>query len=185
MPAQHANLSKPGNIPSVSGGYIWSDNTNKCFYQIGGEYPDAVPPAEFSVWTYDVLLNQWNTTETTGERALQRVAFGAGTEVESRGLGFYFGGWLSSRTTLEYDGPPIATSGLVRFDMSTGELKNISGPDDIGRAEGDLFFLPVSDGGMLIYFGGIEDSYHNGSYDAADMSVNYGDQLVFYQLINL
>jgi hypothetical protein len=27
-------------------------------------------------------------------------------------------------------------------------------------------FLPVSDSGVLIYFGGIEDSYHNGSFDA-------------------
>ena len=58
----------------------------------------------------------------------------------------------------------MITNGLMRFDFSTGELKNISGPDDIGRAEGHLTYLPVSDGGVLVYFGGIEDSHRNGSF---------------------
>ncbi|KAF1940761.1 hypothetical protein EJ02DRAFT_423610 [Clathrospora elynae] len=170
MPRQFANLSKPGNVPSLSGGYIWADNTNKCFYQFGGEYPDGVSPMDFSMWTYDVLLNQWNDTVTSGDETLQRVSFGAGTQLESRGLGFYFGGWLSSQTTLGWKGPPMATNGLIRFDMSTGELRNITGPDNIGRAEGQMVFLPASDGGMLIYFGGIEDSYRNGSFNGANMS---------------
>ncbi|KAF1839262.1 hypothetical protein BDW02DRAFT_585319 [Decorospora gaudefroyi] len=171
MPSQHANLSKPGNIPSVSGGYLWADDTNKCFYQFGGEYPEGVSPTDvFSMWTYDVPLNQWNATDTKGDKSLQRVSFGAGTQVESRGLGFYLGGWLSNRSTLGWTGPPMATNGLIQFDMSTGELKNRSGPDDTGRAEGHLLFLPVSDSGILIYFGGIEDTYRNGSFDAANMS---------------
>ena len=63
----------------------------------------------------------------------------------------------------------MATNGLIQFDMSTGDLQNITGPDDIGRAEGQLLFLPVSDSGVLIYFGGIEDSYHNGSFDAVGL----------------
>ncbi|KAI4700013.1 hypothetical protein J4E81_004047 [Alternaria sp. BMP 2799] len=125
---------------------------------------------DFSMWTYDVLLNQWNTTETIGEKNPQRVSYGAGTQVESRGLGFYFGGWLSNKTTPGWTGPPMATTGLMRFDMSTGDLQNTTGPDDIGRAEGQLVFLPVSDSGVLVYFGGIEDSYRNGSFDAANMS---------------
>ncbi|XP_014552037.1 hypothetical protein COCVIDRAFT_30500 [Bipolaris victoriae FI3] len=170
MPAQYANLSKPGNIPSVSGGYTWADNTNKCFYQFGGEYPAGVSPTDFSMWTYDVPLNQWNSTDTAGDKTIQRVSFGAGTQVEERGLGFYFGGWLSNRTMVDWKGPPMATNGLIQFDMSTGDLKNISGPDDIGRAEGQLVYLPVSDSGVLIYFGGIEDTYRNGSFDAANMS---------------
>jgi hypothetical protein len=165
MPMQSA-YSKPGHIPSLSGGYTWADDVNKCFYQFGGEYAAGASPMDFSMWTYDVLLNQWNSTETTGEKDLQRVSFGAGTQVGSRGLGFYFGGWLSNRTAPGWKGPPMATNGLVRFDMSTGNLQNITGPDDIGRAEGQLLFLPVSDSGVLVYFGGIEDSYRNGSFDA-------------------
>jgi len=163
MPQQSRNLTKPKNIPSVSGGYIWADNTNKCFYQFGGEFSDG-PPAEFGMWTYDVLLDQWNSTLASGEKSPQRVSFGAGTQVEDRGLGFYFGGWLSNRTSTDWEGPSMITNGLMRFDFSTGELKNISGPDDIGRAEGHLTYLPVSDGGVLVYFGGIEDSHRNGSF---------------------
>ncbi|CBX91793.1 hypothetical protein IAQ61_000011 [Plenodomus lingam] len=162
MPPQSNNLTKPKNVPSVSGGYIWADNTNKCFYQFGGEYADE-PPTDFSMWTYDVLLDQWNSTATNGEKSPQRVSFGAGTQVEDRGFGFYFGGWLNNNTTPDWEGPSLATSGLMRFDFSTGELKNISGPDDSGRAEGHLTYLPVSDAGILMYFGGIEDHHRNGS----------------------
>ena len=36
----------------------------------------------------------------------------------------------------------------------------------VGRAEGQMVFLPVSDGGLLVYFGGVEDTYRNGSYNA-------------------
>ncbi|KAF2847935.1 hypothetical protein T440DRAFT_455188 [Plenodomus tracheiphilus IPT5] len=169
MPPQSNNLTKPKNVPSVSGGYTWSDNTNKCFYQFGGEYADG-PPTEFTMWTYDVLLDQWNSTATNGEKLPQRVSFGAGTQAEDRGFGFYFGGWLNNNTTPDWQGPPLATSGLMRFDFSTGELKNISGPDDSGRAEGHLTYLPLSDAGLLVYFGGIEDQYHNGSYAAANMT---------------
>ncbi|USP76749.1 hypothetical protein yc1106_04023 [Curvularia clavata] len=171
MPMQYANLSKPGNIPSLSGGYIWADNTNKCFYQFGGEYPEGLSPTDFSMWTYDVLLNQWNSTDTTGDKTIQRVSFGAGTQVEELGLGFYLGGWLSNRSSVGWKGPTMATNGLIQFDMSTGDLKNMTGPDDLGRAEGQLLYLPVSDGGVLVYFGGIEDPYRNGSFNAANMSV--------------
>ncbi|KAI4954308.1 hypothetical protein J4E91_002020 [Alternaria rosae] len=165
MPMQSA-YSKPGHIPTVSGGYTWADETNKCFYQFGGEFAPGTSPMDFSMWTYDVLLNQWNTTETIGDKDPQRVSYGAGTQVESRGLGFYFGGWLSNKTTPGWNGPPMATTGLIRFDMSTGDLQNTTGPDETGRAEGQLVFLPVSDSGVLVYFGGIEDSYRNGSFDA-------------------
>lgn len=71
---------------------------------------------------------------------------------------------MSGRTTLGWKGPSIATNGLIRFDFSTGELKNISGPDNTGRAEGHMAYLPASDGGILVYFGGVEDPYHNGTF---------------------
>lgn len=172
MPVQHANLSKPGNIPNVQGGYIWADQTNKCFYQVGGEYPPGVSPTDFSLWTYDIILDQWNSTNyKTSSKTLQRVSYGAGTQVESRGVGFYFGGWQNERTTPGWKGAAIATSGIIRYDFTTGVLTNDTGPDDnIGRAEGQMVYLPRSDGGVLVYFGGIEDPYRNGSYLPANMS---------------
>lgn len=170
MPQQYANLSKPSNIPSVSGGYTWSDNTNKCFYQVGGEFPNSVSLTTFSMWTYDVLLNQWNATETNSPYSIQRVSYGAGTQVETQGLGFLFGGWINNKTTSNWTGPPVATTGLLQFDMTSGALRNTSGPDNVGRAEGQLVYLPISDSGVLVYFGGIEDAYHNGTVSPANMS---------------
>ncbi|KAH3917053.1 hypothetical protein HBH56_051690 [Parastagonospora nodorum] len=171
FPQQHSNLSKPANVPSLSGGILWADEVNKCFYQFGGAFQEGGSPKDFGMWTYDVILDQWNTTTyVSSDKNLQRPAFGAGTQVDGRGLGFYYGGWLSSRTTPGWSGPPIAVSSIVQFNFTTGNLRNNTHPDGIGRAEGQMVYLPVSDNGLLIYFGGIEDPYHNGSHNAASMS---------------
>ncbi|KAJ4986475.1 cell wall anchored protein [Stagonosporopsis vannaccii] len=165
QPYQYANLSKPSNIPSVSGGILWPDEVNKCFYQFGGAFTNGTP-TDFSMWTYDTLLDQWNKTgnKAAGVSATQRVAYGAGTHIEGLGLGFYFGGYKSNWTDPNWTGPAIATADLVRFEYSTGYLSNNSGPaDNVGRAEGQLVYLPISDSGLLVYFGGIEDPQQNGT----------------------
>jgi hypothetical protein len=158
-------------VPSLSGGYLWADEVNKCFYQFGGAFQDGDSPTDFSMWTYDVILNKWNSTQyVSSDKNWERPAYGAGAQVDSRGLGFYYGGWLNNRTTPGWKGPPIALSSIVQYNFTTGNLRNNSHPDGIGRAEGQMVFLPVSDGGLLIYFGGIEDPYHNGTYNAASMT---------------
>ena len=118
------------------------------------------------MWTYDVLLDQWNQTDrkSAGVSPTQRVAYGAGTHIEGLGLGFYFGGWTSNQTEADWTGQAVATANLVRFEYNTGFLSNTSGPDDnVGRAEGQMVYLPVSDSGLLMYFGGIEDQNQNGT----------------------
>ncbi|KAL6707982.1 hypothetical protein ACN47E_003656 [Coniothyrium glycines] len=171
FPTQYFNVTKPANVPSVSGGYTWADETNKCFYQFGGEYAPGSSPTGFSMWTYDTILDEWNKTEyKNADRNLQRVSFGAGTQVESSGLGFYYGGYMNDRNTPGWTGPALATSNIVRFEFSTGVLKNATGPDNMGRAEGQLIYVPVSDSGILVYFGGVEDPYHNGTNLPANMT---------------
>ena len=165
QPFQYANLSKPAEVPSTSGGILWPDEANKCFYHFGGAFTNGTP-IEPGMYTYDVLLNQWNKTESkaAGGSSTQRVAYGAGTHIEDLGLGFYFGGYVSSQTSLDWTGPAIATSDLVRFEYNTGILSNTSGPgDNVGRAEGQMVYLPVSDNGLLVYFGGVEDLQQNGT----------------------
>ena len=164
MPYQYANLSKPSEVPNVSGGILWPDEINKCFYQFGGAYTNGTPSA-FDMWTYDVLDNRWQQTKTKpGGGATQRVAYGAGTHIDDLGLGFYFGGYASNQTDSKWTGSPVATSDLVRFEYSTGFLSNNSGPEDnVGRAEGQMVYLPISESGLLIYFGGIEDPRQNGT----------------------
>jgi hypothetical protein len=159
MPYQYANLTKNATVPSVSGGMLWADEVNKCFYLFGGQY-QSNPEADFSFWTYDVLLNQWNETKySSNVNSLQRVAFGAGTTIEALGLGFYYGGWMNNLTTPGHNGPSVATSNLIQYDFTGGSLNNNTGPDSVGRAEGQMVYLPASDGGLLAYFGGIEDPY--------------------------
>lgn len=149
----------------MSGGYLWSDEVNKCFYLWGGEYSEGTTPKDFGIWTYDVILNQWNTTNyKSSDKNWQRPAYGAGTQADNRGFGYYYGGYLNNRTTPGYRGPPVALSSIVQFDYTTGNLRNSSHPDMIGRAEGQMVYLPASDGGLLVYFGGVEDTFRNGTY---------------------
>jgi hypothetical protein len=118
------------------------------------------------MWTYDVLLDRWNQTEyqPSGVYPVHRASYGAGTHIEDLGLGFYFGGWMSNQTSPDWSGAAIATSDLIRFEYDTAMLSNTSGPaDNIGRAEGHMVYLPVSDSGLLAYFGGFEDPTQNGT----------------------
>lgn len=169
MPYQYANLTKNSTVPSVSGGVLWADEVNKCFYLFGGEFQSN--PSDFSFWAYDTILNQWNETDyESNVNSLQRVSFGAGTQVDELGLGFYYGGWMNKNTTPQWEGPPVATSNFITYDFTDGTLNNDTGPDDVGRAEGQLVYLPASDGGLLAYFGGVEDHDHNGSFVAVCFS---------------
>lgn len=45
---------------------------------------------------------------------------------------------------------------MLVFDMLDQTLKTTPGPGNVPRAEGVLLYAPVGDGGLLIYFGGIE-----------------------------
>ncbi|KAI9698644.1 MAG: hypothetical protein M1836_003753 [Candelina mexicana] len=173
MPQQYANLSKNGSIPDVSGGFLWEDNVNKIFYLFGGEYDTQ--PDGFSVWGYDTILNQWNST--SGSTLIQRVAYGAGASVSERGEGYYLGGWLSNKTVPGWSGSPIATSNLIRYDMTSDSYTNNTGPSSTGRAEGVLLYLPASDGGLLIYFGGVMTPYGNSTTVGAPM-----DQINIYDI---
>ncbi|KAF1955602.1 hypothetical protein CC80DRAFT_87779 [Byssothecium circinans] len=169
MPPQYANLTKNATVPSVAGGILWADEVNKCFYLFGGQYQSN--PTDFSFWSYDVPMNQWNETKyTSNVNSLQRVAYGAGTTVEELGLGFYYGGWMNNLTNPLWSGSPIVSSNLIRYDFTRGTLNNNTGPDSVGRAEGQMVYLPASDGGLLVYFGGVEDPYRNGTVVAANMS---------------
>jgi hypothetical protein len=108
-------------------------------------------------------MNQWNESDADVS-SMSRVAYGAGTTVEQRAEGYYFGGWLNSDTVPGWDGPPIATSSLIKYDYESNTFTNNTGPSDgLGRAEGVLVFLPASDNGLLVYFGGVTDPYQNGT----------------------
>ncbi|KAF2085940.1 hypothetical protein K490DRAFT_74814 [Saccharata proteae CBS 121410] len=173
MPQLEANLSKNSTVPDLSGGVLWGDDVNKVFYLFGGEYVDGASPEDFQPWAYDVLLDQWNQTSSTAASQIQRVSYGAGTTVNQTGIGYYLGGWLNNNTVPSWGELPLATSNLISYNMVEDTWTNATGPDTTGRAEGVMVYIPASDQGLLVYFGGIMDPFKNGTVVGSAMSTIY------------
>ena len=78
-----------------------------------------------------------------------------------------------------WTGPPRAVPDLIRYKMDTNSWTKLAGPDDIKRAEGVMTFIPASDRGMLVYFGGLQDPGDNGTMVPQPM-----DQIFLYDIIS-
>ena len=113
---------------------------------------------------------------------IEGAAYGAGVSVEERGEGYYFGGWISDSST--GNSTEVASGALVKFDFDEGQWSRNEGPDQVGsgqtgRAEGSMVFIPIGDGGMLIYFGGViqtsddEESGGNSTTEGLPMEMIY------------
>ena len=161
MPKQYANLTKNNSVPQVAGGTLWQDEVNKVFWLYGGEFSSA--PSPFELWGYDVILDQWNLSDTSlaSTSPIQRVSYGAGAASSESGKGFYYGGYLNNLTNPLWTGPQMATSNLIIFDMDENSLTNNTGYDNMGRAEGIMVYVPASGAGLLVYFGGVTFPYGN------------------------
>jgi hypothetical protein len=166
MPPLFANLTSNISVPSVSGGVLWADNVNKRFYLFGGEYTDEQPKEVGKSYNYDALNRAWGVSD---QPDIQSVSYGAGLSVSDRGEGYYYGGWLSNSSVPGWSGPAAMTGGLIKYAYDTDSWTNNTGPDDVGRAEGVMVYIPASDGGMLIYFGGTKDESRNGTVGWQDM----------------
>lgn len=79
---------------------------------------------------------------------------GAGTTASDKALGYYYGGWPTNASTPnDSDAAPLST--MVIYNMLDHRFTTQSGPDQVGRAEGVMLYIPAGDAGLLIYFGGI------------------------------
>lgn len=87
---------------------------------------------------------------------------------------------MNNKTTPGFQGQRMI-SGMVKFDMDKQKFTNFTGPDHAGRAEGGLSFLPVSDAGMLVYFGGVMDPPRNGTVVGSPMSTIWMFNIATYQ----
>ncbi|KAK0646443.1 hypothetical protein B0T16DRAFT_375056 [Cercophora newfieldiana] len=171
MPQLFANLTKNSSVPSVHGGSLWADNINKRLYLFGGQYYQQPPSPYFTLWSYDILNNEWVALDAPSY--IDSVSYGAGVSVPERGEAYYYGGWISNNSVLDWTGPPAATSSLLKYNMDTNSWTNGTGPDTIRRAEGAMVFIPIGDGGMLVYFGGIQDKDSNGTFVGQPMNQIY------------
>lgn len=171
MPTIHdTGLVKNSSVPSVAGGILWADTINKVFYSFGGYFPQ-LSPVNYALWSYDAIFNQWNVATPSGD-TVSYVAHGMGTVVDERGEGYYLGGYQDNHTTPKWGGPRQYTSNLVKYDMIQNQFTNFSGPDSTPRGEGVMVYLPASDGGLLVYFGGITQYTNNNSIAAVPMTVS-------------
>ncbi|KAL2073942.1 hypothetical protein VTL71DRAFT_11268 [Oculimacula yallundae] len=170
VPQIYANLSKNASLPSVSGAVLWQDNVNKRFYLFGGDYSDISPNTP-NLISYDTLTNDWHELGPPN-KPIQNIAYAGWVAISELGQGYILGGWLSNNSVPGWSGTPLATNSLVKFNMDTNDWSNNTGPaDSIPRAEGVMVYVPASDDGLLIYFGGVTAPFNNGSILAAPMSL--------------
>ncbi|KAF2128361.1 hypothetical protein P153DRAFT_357727 [Dothidotthia symphoricarpi CBS 119687] len=166
FPPQNSNLTKGSEVPSVSGGVLWPDQTNKLFYLFGGEYNNASAQDFTALWFYDTIYNTWNRSLPDGSQSqVSWPSFGAGT-VDDEGVAYYYGGYLNNKTVSGWEGDALMLNSLLSYNMDDKRWSNItSGVPP--RAEGTLHYIPASDRGMLVHIGGVErlsnghDSYVN------------------------
>jgi hypothetical protein len=168
MPQLYTNLTKDPTIPDVHGGTLWADNVNKRFYLFGGEYHKQLPPPEFTLWSFDTLYKDWESFGSPAQDDIGAVSYGAGVSISETGDGYYYGGWKSNNTIPDWADPPKAVSRLVKYNMDSDAWSTNPGPDSAGRAEGVMVFIPIGDGGMLVYLGGVQD-HGNGTWAGQPM----------------
>lgn len=170
VPQLYANLSKNSSIPSVSGGILWQDDVNKRFYLYGGEN-SGISPNSPNMLAYDTLDDKWDSVGPP-DKPIQRVSYGGGTAISSIGHGYMLGGWLSNASVPGWSGSRLATNSLIKYDMNTNDWSNNTGPsDNVPRAEGVMVYVPASDDGLLVYFGGVTAPFNNGTMIEAPMSL--------------
>ena len=167
FPVQFNNLSKPDIVPSLEGGTLWPDSVNKVFYLYGGRYPENDRPYPFNLWKYDTVTDVWSSVEGTPSD-INGAYYGAGVTVQDRGWSYYLGGWLSNASVQGWTGPPVGLDRMLKYDMLQNSWTNNSIDGWPAKAEGVLLYIPASDQGMLVYFGGLEQS-PNGTFTMAPM----------------
>jgi hypothetical protein len=172
VPQLYANGSKNATIPDVSGGVLWADDVNKRFYSYGGDYSGGISPNRANLLSYDVIYNQWESFGAPN-MPINTVSWGAGVGISDIGQGYIMGGWLSNTSVAGWTGDPFATSTLIKYQMDGQIWTNNTGPDSWGRAEGVMVYLPASDTGILIYFGGLTTPYGNGTIASSPMNTIY------------
>lgn len=145
------------DVPSVSGGVLWPDSTNKLFYLFGGEYDNTNDVQSFTtLWLYDIIYNTWNRSSASDGSltGINWPALGAGTFTDV-GVAYYYGGYLTNLSMPQWPGDRLMLNSLISFNMNTRSWQNNT-YDQTPRAEGSMHFIPASDAGMLVYFGGVE-----------------------------
>lgn len=96
------------------------------------------------------------------------TTLGASAVDPYKGVGYYYGGWKGSTSELPYLENATAQQNLIIYSYDDRSWSSVPF-DNTPRAEGALFYIPASDAGMLVYFGGVERNA-SGAYTGVSMS---------------
>lgn len=110
-------------------------------------------PNQPEVLSYDIINDEWQSEGRLGY-GKGSVAWGGRVGISELGRGYVLGGWMNNASMPGFNGPPVATSYLLQYDMTTGDWQNRTGPDNVPKAEGTMHYLPIGNAGVLVYFGG-------------------------------
>ena len=135
----------------------------------GSRSSGEIPSEQLILYEYDAIYDNWTLVSPNPTAlGIQSVSFGASAVVDDRALAFYYGGLMSNATVA--GGPQqrglgdlVAQPGLLQYDMLSNTWRNGTFVDGIPRAEGTMYYIPASDAGMLVYFGGVQQN-SNGSF---------------------
>ncbi|KAF2723856.1 hypothetical protein K431DRAFT_292158 [Polychaeton citri CBS 116435] len=158
FPPMFDNLTRDSNVPTFYGGALFADSINRYLYSYGGGYTRG-DPQTYSIWQYDIVNDRWSIIPGDVGTAASRAIWGGNTVAEDVGSGYWLGGWFDNTTTPGWRGPPQMNPEFVLYDFVNQKQQNLSGPTGhTAYAEGTLNWIPASDGGMLVYFGGVQQS---------------------------
>lgn len=96
--------------------------------------------------------------------------------------GFWKGGYRASGTTASItDSTKEYGTGLIQLHTTTGQYPSLDGPYE-AVLEGSLSYVPVGDGGILVYIGGDVPSIKDG-INATMSSVSFGNPCIKIRIL--
>lgn len=151
--------------PKLDSQSVWLGPSGNEFYTWAGEkiYNSTLPEKEIWRFTADGSGGgKWAESPPSNPitfQSLYRPTYG--TFTQSKDTGYYFGGIVRRRSdafTRDWN-TSIPNPGLVSYNMTSGEIKNITSEFDgqnMTFKEGSSQFLPFGDAGVLLFLGGQE-----------------------------
>lgn len=145
---------------------VWSDNNNNAgaFFVWGGEasYDDDVIPSK--VWRFQadgVRRGSWEHALVSNQKDFTKIKRPMGGAFAQIGnIGYYVGGWATSKTDRSVDRPRneyLALPGLVTYDIPGGKFKyaSLTGFGDYNTfRSGSMEAVPFGPEGLLLVLGG-------------------------------
>ncbi|TDZ26010.1 Kelch repeat-containing protein [Colletotrichum orbiculare MAFF 240422] len=151
--------------PKLNKQALWRDPAATAFYAWGGITSYFAQPPANELWRFEVDGaggGAWARAATPRNNLValaQLVRATDGAFAQSKDVGYYFGGFASEQTDTSVSGPDsyLAVPGLVAYNMTSGDLKNVSSTGFGGWGNlvgGAAQFVPFGTDGLLVFMGG-------------------------------